>query len=187
MATKTRKRVQRKPIANAAPAPQPARKPNVSPQDQALYDQVMLAARKVIYGDPKNPADDMRFKMVMQRLQGGKDEIGVTIGQLTATVLSNVQRAIVQAGKQVPGYILFHAGLELIADLIQTAVAAKLMTDTQSADVTQQAVLEAMKTYKRAQALQTSAQPAQSQAAAPQPGAMPPPQQPGIINAARGA
>jgi len=174
---KTRKRFQKPPV-------QKTRKPNVNPQDQAMYDQTMLAARRVLYGDPN---DDTRFRMVLQRLSGAQGQLGSTIGQITAVVLSNIAGAAQKQGKQVPGYILFHAGQEIIADLIEIAIAGKFMTRAQSGAVMQQAVLEGMKTYKQAQSImQQPAQPSPTPPNAP-PQQPPAPMQPGLVNAARGA
>jgi pyruvate dehydrogenase E2 component (dihydrolipoamide acetyltransferase) len=178
--------------APSAPAPAASAKPNVSPQDQALYDRVMIAARRVIYGDPN---DDQRFRMVVQRMAGARDQLGQTIGNITATVLANVQGSIQKAGRQVPSYILFHAGREVIADLVQIAIAAKFATQAQVAQLTKVAIFQAVETYKRAIATMGSAgaAPAAPPAAgaapaapAPAPAPAAPPAAPGIINTARG-
>lgn len=171
------KKPRKVPKIRKAPA---KRVPNVTPQAQAMYDRVMLAARRVIFGDPN---DDSRFKIVLQRLAGGKAELGLTIGQITATVIANVQGAIEKAGKQVSGGILFHAGREIIADLVDIACAYGLMTRAQTQAITKQAVDTAVATYKQAQAAMSAAQP---QAAPLAPPMQPPPAQPGIVNAARG-
>lgn len=174
----------------AVPKKVPAKRaPNVSPQDQALYDRVMVIARQNIYGDP---GDDARYKIVLQRLAGGKAELAATIGRITGTILANIQGALQKGGKSVPNYILLHAGLEIIADLAEISVAAKLADQAQVQAITKEAALTAVQTFKAAQA-SIGAQSGQNGQPAPEapptqaapPAASPQPPAPGIVNAAR--
>lgn len=193
MTTRRRMRKVGAPPMAATPTATPAKaKPNVTPQAQGLYDQVMIAARRVLYGDPN---DDSRFKMVLQRLAAGaKANLGVTIGQITAVVIANIQGSLQKAGKQVPSSILFHAGREVIADLVEIATAAGLMQKAQAPNITKAAMMAAVEAYKKAQGTMAApppaagAQPATPPAAPPAPAAAPPQPAPpqGIINAARG-
>lgn len=169
----------------------PKAKGKASPEMQKQYDYVMMTARKVLYGDPKTPNDDTRFKMVLERLAQAKDNLSEAIGGITAVVLTNIAGAAKKQGRTIPTPVLFHAGREIIADLIEIAVAAKITTQDQAGPLTQQSVMAALKAYKAGNA---APQPGQAQAAPPAPAqpAAPmappaaPPQAPGIINAARG-
>lgn len=162
----------------------------VSPEEQQLYDHVMLAARQNIFGD-KN--DDTRFKMVVQRLLKGRDELASNIGGIAAVTMINIAGAIQKQGKQVPGDILLHAGDELVDNLIQIAEEAKLAKPSEHDELKKQAMFDGIKLYAQSQKGQgqgaAPAQPGPPQGQPPQPAQppTPPPQAPGIINAARGA
>jgi hypothetical protein len=168
---------------------------NVTPEEQAQYDTVMNAARTNIFGD-KN--DDTRFKMVLQRLSAGKDDLATNIGGIAAVTMANIAGAAQQKGREVPGYILFHAGDELVDDLIEVSEGAKLMDPKQRDEVKKQALFEGLKTFGEAQqkgqspqaqaAHQAELQQAQQPSGAPPAPAAPPPAQApaaGIIDSVR--
>lgn len=168
---------------------------NVSGGQQVIYDNVMIAARKNIFGDAK---DDSRFKIVLQRLTGAKDDLAETVGNIAATTLYNVSGAAQKAGKQIPNDILLHAGDELVSDLIVVAQDAGLLKVKDKAELEafhKTALMAGAKLFGQAQLKQRAkpaappaGAPAQPAAPAPAPGAppaQPPPPPAGIINAAR--
>lgn len=131
------------PDAAAAPsrgAPESEGESNVSPEEQAQYDIVITAARGILFGEAT-------FKVVMDKLSGGKAEIGKTIGHTAAMVITSIKGGVEKQGREVPGDILFHAGEEVVADLIEMAVAAKLMQEADSERVTKEALFEGLKVF----------------------------------------
>lgn len=162
--------------------------PNVSPQEQKQYDAVMLQARGMIYGDPKKPDNLIGFRTILEKLGSGKKDIGVTIGHTAAMIIRSIQTGIQQQGKKVPGDILFHAGMEVVAELIEIAEAANIMSKSQEAKVKKQALFEGMRVFGIVQKTpppQQPQQPQQPQAAQAQP--LQPAQSPqpqGIVGAA---
>lgn len=111
-------------------------------QGQAVYDTVVLSAEKNIFGDAK---DDTRFKMVLQRLQSGKDDIAGNIGGIAGVTLSNIQGAAQKQGKDIPGDVLTQAADEIVDRLIDIAVTGKLMDEQQTDQVKKKALFEALK------------------------------------------
>lgn len=133
----------------------------VTPEEQAMYDTVMVNARKVLYGDRD---DDSRFKVLLQRMAAGKANLPETIGQIAATVLLNIAGAAEQKQRQIPGDVLFHAGDEIVDDLIEIAASGKLMEQGQAEQVKKGALFAGLKMYGE-QELKT-ATPEKRQAAA---------------------
>jgi hypothetical protein len=150
-----------------------------TPEQQQQYDAVMLAARGIIYSDQGAP-------MVLQKLAGGRDNLGETIGHTAAMILSSVKGGIENKGRQVPNEILFHADQELVADLVEIADASNMLDGADKKKVSNEAFLNSAKTFSERQK-----QPQQPQQAPPQTGGIAAPpqpaQQPGLIAAAQGA
>ena len=117
---------------------------NVTPEEQQQYDMVMTAARGIMFGAQGS-------KVVLQKLEQGKDDIASTIGHTAAMVISSVKGGIEQKGHEVPGDILFHAGMEVVADLVQVAEAGKLMDEADEKKVTEEAVFEGLRVFGEAQ------------------------------------
>jgi hypothetical protein len=113
---------------------------NVSPEEQDMYDTVMVAALAQIYSD-------QTFPTVVEKLKSQKEEIGAGIGHTAAMILMSIKGAAEQQGKQIPDDVLFGAGQEVVAELIQVAIDAKLMDEAQTDDILQQAMLEGMKVF----------------------------------------
>lgn len=139
--TKTKAQAPAK-VAAAAPA---KGKANVTREQQTQYDVVISAARKSLYGEAQ---DDTRFKMLLERLSGAKEEIANAIGSVTAVVMTNIAGTAKKQGRQIPAPILFHAGREVIADLVEIAVAAKFLEQARAAEVTKEAMLEWVRIFK---------------------------------------
>lgn len=115
---------------------------NVTPQEQRQYDLVMQQARGILFGKGD---DDSGFRIVLDKLGQGRKQIGETIGHTAAMVLLSVQKGIAKKGRQVPPEILFHAGDEVIDDLIEIAEAAKLMDAKDTERVKKEAMFEALR------------------------------------------
>lgn len=91
--------------------------------DQAMYDAVVLAARKNLFGDQ----DDTRFKMVVQRLNGGKDNLAETVGHVAGVTLANIQNAAAKQNRAIPQATIVEAADEVVDNVLDIAEAAKLL------------------------------------------------------------
>lgn len=111
--------------------------------DQAKYDTLMVGARGVIYGNPKDPDSD-QLPIFLGRLESGKKQMGPTIGQTAAMILSSIKEKIEGGGGQLSDDILLEAADELVSEFIDIAVAAKLMPEEKSEAVAKEALFAAM-------------------------------------------
>lgn len=92
-------------------------------KEQQMYDTVMLAAHRNIFGDGE---DDTRFKMVLQRLQSGGD-LAETAGQIAGVTLANIQGSAEKQQREIPRQILIEAADETVDRVLDIAEAAKLI------------------------------------------------------------
>lgn len=97
------------PTAAVAGEPQP----NVSPQEQQLYDRFVDRAYSVIY-------DEKTLPQIVESLRGDGDPLEGLANTL-ATVVVRVQDAAEKSGQTVPPDIVFHAGTEILEDLANLA------------------------------------------------------------------
>jgi hypothetical protein len=102
-------------------------KPNVSPEEQKQYDNVVVAALSFLYSNGAT-------KMVVQKLRDESKPPGTiqkAIGHTCAMVLLSVKGSIEKAGGQVSKDVIFSAGQEVIAELMTIAASAGLVKDAQ--------------------------------------------------------
>lgn len=109
-------------------------------QDQAMYDTVMLAARKNIFGDQ----DDTRFKMVVQRLHGGGDNVAETAGQIAGVTLANIAGAAAKQNRDIPPKVILQASDEVVDNVLDIAEAGKMVGDDRES-VKKKALMEALR------------------------------------------
>lgn len=110
-----------------------------SPEEQALYDQIVNRALKMI--------DDPRMEgAVTKRLQQG--DPAEAAGGAAAMVLRHVVQSAQAQGVQIPDDVLEEAGAEIIAHLIDTLVAMNRVSKDQAEEVQQRAAIAALQTWK---------------------------------------
>jgi len=171
--------------------------PNVSPEEQKIYDTVMAMALNMMYG--KGATDT-----IMQKLGAGKDNIAGTIGHTAAMIMRSVTATAEKKGKTIPDDVIFAAGQEVVSDLVQLAVNGRLMKAEAFDSVAEAAFTEGLRIWgkqmqdsgKLTPEIQQQAQadlkeagiqwqdPKGQQAPAGQPPAPPPA---GVVNEAMGA
>ncbi len=97
----------------AAPAPgataQTGEQPNVSPEEQQLYDQFVDKALSAIY-------DDQSLPQVIETLKGDGNPLDGLANTAVAIVV-RVQDSAEKAGQKIPPDVLFHGGSEILEDL----------------------------------------------------------------------
>jgi hypothetical protein len=150
----------------AAPTEPPVEQPeegeeqsNASPEEQEQYDMVMTAALSMIYGDQSLPT-------VVEKLASDKEELGKAIGHTAAMILMSIKGGVERQGREVSGDILFNAGQEVVSELIEVAISSKLMDESQTDQILEQALTEGMRVFGEAELKSPNA--AQKQAAAKQ-------------------
>lgn len=151
------------------------------PQAQAQYDAVMKQALGIIYGEQSK-------NMVLQKLQGGAEDLPLAIGHTAANVLQSVVGGIEKQGRSVPKPVIAGVAQEIVAELMEIAIAAKLMEEGQAKEIAPQAMAAAKAEYAKLQGGQQSSPQGQqpAQAGGPMP-PQAPPQTQGIIASRMGA
>lgn len=115
--------------------------PNVSPEEQAQYDRVIIEAQGLMY-------TENGIKTIVQKLTSMKDRLPLAIGHTAAMLIKSVSGGLKKAGQPVEGDVLFAAGQEIVADLIEIAQAAKLVPEGEDPEVLmQQSLFEGLKVY----------------------------------------
>lgn len=87
--------------------------PNVSPEEQAQYDQFVNKGFEVIY-------DKRTLPQVLDTLKGG-DDPQAGLANATAMVVMRLEDSAKQAGKPIPPDVVFHGGVEILEDLANLA------------------------------------------------------------------
>lgn len=97
--------------------------PNVSPEEQAQYDAFVRNAMELIYAEGEEGADV--HPEILRRLSTGNKPQEV-VAQTTVWLVSILEKNAEQAGSPVEDDVLFHAGREVLEQLIEVMEAAKL-------------------------------------------------------------
>lgn len=97
----------------AAPEGAPEEEPNVSPEEQAIYDKVVNNAYSLIY-------DKATLPQIKKSLAGGGDPVE-GLANTTAMVMMRLEDSAKEANAPIPPDVLFHAGKEVLEDLVNLA------------------------------------------------------------------
>lgn len=110
--------------------------PNVSPEEQEVYDKLSVVCLDMVYGEKYR---DSLIKVLI----GGKADMVKTIGMLSANI---VKAAVSAMGDEVdPEIILQVAANELIPAIVELAEMAKLTNNAEQ--LTQDALFEGVKFF----------------------------------------
>lgn len=105
------------------------------PQAQKQYDLLTTATLGILYGD-------MSKDMVLEKLAGGKDNMAETIAHTAANVLKSVVGGISEKGRQVPEDVQVGARQEIVGELVEIAMAAKMIPSEEEAKAVAQEALQ---------------------------------------------
>lgn len=112
------------------PPPQPQEpvegEPNVSPEEQAMYEAVVQNAAKLIYSDAG-------MKEVFGILKGADDH-AQAIGQFTALVGDQIYQQAMKSNRRIPEDVLVHAATEIIDTLFDFGMRAGVIKDVSDDD-----------------------------------------------------
>jgi hypothetical protein len=96
-------------VAATAPGQTGDEQPNVTPEEQAIYDQFVDNALSAIY-------DDKSLPQIIESLKGDGNPVD-GLANTAVTVVIRVQDSAEQAGQNMPPDVVFHAGSEILEDL----------------------------------------------------------------------
>lgn len=97
-----------------------------SPEEQAQYDTVMQLALKMLHSKQTRDA-------VFAQLKGGADDIGPAIGEMAYQIFSVIDQTMQKKGAPLSDAVRMEAAEDIIAELVQMAVLAKLVPDDEEA------------------------------------------------------
>ena len=118
------------------PNQSPEDMPNVSPEEQGVYDKLSVVCLDMVYGDQYR---DSLIKVMI----GGKSDMVKTIGMLAANI---VKAAVSAMGDEVdPEIVLQVAANELVPAIVELAEMAKLTNNAEQ--LTQDALFEGVKIF----------------------------------------
>lgn len=116
--------------------------PNVTPEEQAAYDKVVVGAQAMIWSDETMPAILGKLRD-FARQKGPAFAIGHTAAMILASQRANAE----EAGEKLDDELLLEAGTEVVAELLEIAVAAKLVKPADQERVFNEAVLEGVRVF----------------------------------------
>lgn len=115
-------------------------KPNVSPEEQKIYDKVVTAAMKLIF-------TPQAIQVLVQKFNTGKDNISAAIGHTAAMTMLSIRGTFHNSGEEIPDDVLYAAGQEVIGDLCDVAIAAKIFDESKEDTIANAALFEAVRQW----------------------------------------
>ena len=116
--------------------------PNVTPEEQAAYDKVVVGAQSMIWSEETMPA-------VLGKLRDFARQKGpaFAIGHTAAMILASQRANAEEAGEKLDDELLLAAGAEVVAELLEIAVAAKLVKPADEERVYNEAMPEGTRIF----------------------------------------
>lgn len=115
-----------------------------TPEEQALYDKFVTRAIGFIHGEKTQGA-------VLEMMNQPSDPVHVNVGRAAVKVVQLIQQSAESSGQKLPDSVIYGAGQEIVEDLLETGVAAKLFPlDVESKEYDEAlelSFLEAVKKY----------------------------------------
>jgi len=114
-----------------------------TPQEQAQYDDIVTGGMAILYQTP-----DMASNVAKRLRDESKDKgIANAIGQLTGTLMFSTVGGLKQKGAIPDPDTVLEAGVNVLAEVVDFALAARLVTNEQYDKVTEEASYEATRFY----------------------------------------
>jgi hypothetical protein len=120
---------------------------------QKQYDIIMLQIREIMFHDNGG------LQSVVEQLQTVKGGPVRAIGYTAAMLVKSVKSGLAEKGKKVDPEILKAAFLETVANLVEVAIAAKIIPPDQKQQVAQQAAADGAQIFKQSAAAPKGAPP----------------------------
>jgi len=116
--------------------------PNVTPEEQAIYDKVVVGAQSMIWSEETMPA-------ILEKLRDFTRQKGpaFAIGHTAAMILASQRANAEEAGEKLDDELLLAAGAEVVAELLEIVVAAGLVKPADQERVYNEAMLEGTRIF----------------------------------------
>jgi hypothetical protein len=114
--------------------------PNVSPEEQKMYDSVVTMGMELLYAEDRMPS-------LVEKLKAGSDNISGEIGHSAAMTLTTINRTVDKQDRQIPEEVLYAAGQEIVSQLVDIAVAAGLVKQEDENKVAEAALYEGLRVW----------------------------------------
>lgn len=115
-----------------------------TPEEQAMYDKFVTRAVAFIHGEETEGA-------VIEMLNQKGTPVHENVGRTASKIVQLIEQSAATAGQPVPSDVVYAAGQEIVADLLETGVEAKIFPmQIDSAEYDQAlelSFLEAVKNY----------------------------------------
>lgn len=114
--------------------------PNVSPEEQKMYDTVVVMAMDLLYKEERLPS-------LVEKLRGGSDNISAEIGHSAAMTLTTINRTVEKQDREIPEEVLYAAGQEVVSQLVDIAIAAGLVKQEDEDKVAEASLYEGLRVW----------------------------------------
>lgn len=111
-----------------------------SPEEQRLYNHFVAKAMMLTY-------DEKMFPQVLSMLEGEGDPVE-GLARATAMIVARVASAAEQAGQQLSGDVVLHAGTEVLEDLAELAREAGIKDFSQDPDALEASYFRALDHFR---------------------------------------
>ncbi len=118
---------------------QEGEQPNVSPEEQAQYDQFMDNAFKLIYSD-------QTFPQVLARIKDSPDPTEA-LAATAVNVITRLEDSAKESGTPLSPDVIYRGGVEILEDLAQTAEKAGIHAYTE--EELESALFQALDLYRQ--------------------------------------
>lgn len=114
-------------------------------EDQKLYDTVVLAAHRNIFGEKDDPT---RFQMVVQRLGAGEN-LAENVGGIAGATIGRIKSTAEAQQREIPTELILEAADEIVDQVLNIAEASGKVEDREK--VKKKALFEAMRVVGQAE------------------------------------
>jgi len=97
--------------------------PNVTPEEQEIYERVVLNALKIIY--PEGEGEATVSPQIVAALKGSENPI-MNLATAAVSLVTGLRDSAKKAGAPIPDEILYHAGAAIVEELAEVAEATKI-------------------------------------------------------------
>lgn len=114
----------------------------MTPEEKQQFDAVMLTAYKIMYSATG-------FRVLLQKISRGADNIAQNIGHTVAMIMLSIQNGKRQddGGKGYEPGVMFEAGVEVLQDVMRIAIGSGAVKEDRQSEVLSGAMMAAMKAY----------------------------------------
>lgn len=113
---------------------------NASPQEQAMYNAFVIAAETLIFQPPYRDA-------TLQKLKDEAANPALGIGHTAAMIALSIQGGAKKEGQDIPDDVMYAGGQEVVADLLEVAIAAGIVKQADRDKVYKEAVFQGLKAF----------------------------------------